>query len=66
MRVFLLVVGVFGLAAVFTLCEPAPASSELVTSGEVQLVSEQMPSYDGPQGFGRSGYGKHGKHGIRH
>ena len=55
MKTLLSVVGVLGLAVVFGLSEPAPASTKPVTSDDVQLLSEQMPSQDGPQGYGKNG-----------
>ena len=42
MKAVLLALGVLGLAAVFGLCEPAPAAAKPVTSDDVRLVSEQM------------------------
>ena len=42
MKAVLLAVGVLGLAAVFGLCEPLPASATPVTSDDVRLVSERM------------------------
>ena len=56
MRTLLLAVGVLGLAVVFGWSEPAPASAQPVTSDDVQLVSEQMSSHDGPQGLGKNGF----------
>ena len=49
MRALLSVVGVLGLAVVFGMFEPAPASSQPVTLDDVQLVSEQMSSEIGPR-----------------
>ena len=42
MKAVLLAVGVLGLAAVFGLFEPTPASGQPVTSDDVRLVSERM------------------------
>ena len=54
MRALLLAAGVLGLALVFHLSEPAPASTRPVTSDDVQLLSEQMPSQSGPNGAGKN------------
>lgn len=43
MKAFLLAVGVLGLAAYVGRSEPAPACTAPITSGEVQLVSEDLP-----------------------
>ena len=55
MRALLLAAGVLGLALVFHLSEPAPASTMPVTSDDVQLLSEQMPSHDGLNSAGQFG-----------
>ncbi len=62
MRVLLFAAGVLGIALVFGQCERAPAAAEPVTSDDVQLLSEQVASLDGPQGFGKNGNG--GMNGI--
>ena len=48
MKVLLSLVCVLGLAVVFGLSEPAPASTQPVTSDDVQLVSEQTLAENGP------------------
>ena len=59
MRAVLFTVGVLGLAAVFALSEPAPASAKPVISDDVRLVSEQMSIRDALQVYpgGRNGTG---------
>jgi hypothetical protein len=42
MKVVLFTVGVLGLAVLFGLAEPMPASGQPVTTDDVRLVSEQM------------------------
>ena len=54
MKVLLSVFGVLGLAVVFGLFEPASASTQPVTSDDVQMVSEQMSSQAGPTGYGKN------------
>lgn len=54
MRVLICAAGVLGMALMFGLCERAPAAGP-VTSDDVQLLSEQVASLDGPQGFGKNG-----------
>ena len=64
MRVLLSVVCVTGLAVLFGLSDPDPAATDLVTSSDVQLVSEQMSSEYGPRVAGKNGNsGKNGKGG---
>jgi hypothetical protein len=48
MRALLLTVGLLGLALLFAFAEPAPASTQRVTSDDVELASEQMSSDRGP------------------
>jgi hypothetical protein len=55
MRVLLFAAGVLGIALVFGACERAPGAADPVTSQDVQLLSEQVASLDGPQGFGKNG-----------
>jgi len=50
MKALLSVVGVLGLAVVFGLTEPVPASTQPVTLDDVRLVSEQVSNDDGPLG----------------
>jgi hypothetical protein len=44
MKALLLAIGVLGLAAVFGKFEQASASAKAVTSDEVQLLFEQIPT----------------------
>ena len=54
MRVLMFAAGVLGMALVFGLCERAPAAGP-VTLQDVQLLSEQVASFDGAHGFGKNG-----------
>jgi hypothetical protein len=68
MRALLLAVGVLGLALVFHLSEPAPASTQPVTSDDVQLLSEQMASHGvhgGANKSARKNLGGRGRFGVR-
>ena len=65
MKALLSVVGVLGLAVVFSMSEPVPASPQPVTSGDVQLVSEQTLSDGTPQEVRRQNARKNGKRGRR-
>lgn len=47
MKAFVYAVGVLGIAACVGWSEPAPACTEPLTSGDVQLISEQVSSPDG-------------------
>jgi hypothetical protein len=48
MKALLFAVGVLGLAAVFSLFEPAPASATPVTSDDVGVTSEKVQEPSGP------------------
>ena len=61
MRALLSVIGVLGLAVVFGMSEPAPASTQPVTSDDVRLVSEQMSSEIGPMAGRNGNTGKNGR-----
>ena len=60
MKGLLLATGVLGLAAVFAMSEPSFATGKQVTSGDVQLLTEQMPEQPS-QSVGRQRNGKNGK-----
>ncbi len=52
-----------GLAAVFGLCEPTPASANIVTSGDVRLVSERLVTQPDADAKGQCGQsGRAGRH----
>jgi hypothetical protein len=59
MRALLLSVGLLGLALLFAFAEPAPASTQRVTSDDVELASEQTSSDLGPTA------GKNGTSGVQ-
>jgi hypothetical protein len=48
MKALLFAIGVLGLAAVFSLFEPAPASATPVTSDDVGVTSEKVQEPSGP------------------
>jgi len=54
MKAVLLTIGVLGLAAVFDMTEPTSASTQLVTSDDVRLVSEQRSEHRGSQVMARN------------
>ena len=71
MKAILSAVSVLGLALVFGLSEPAPASHQPVTSDDVQMVSEEMSADIGPTAGkngndGKNGRGNRGRGGGRY
>ena len=55
MKALLSAAGVFALALVFGLSEPAPASHEPVRSDDVELMSEEVSNDAERNGWGKNG-----------
>ena len=61
MKSLLSLFGLLGLAVVFGMSEPAPASTQPVTSDDVRLVSEQTSIEIGQKAGKNGNSGKRGK-----